>query len=167
MVLKNPYGNIHHGTPIKGFLKGRSSQALSFILIAALLFNIGGNNVMYSLEWEPNGVYWKYYGDVSGKEIIEASIIIYSDPRFDNLRYKMVDFLDTQSIQMDADEIAEIAYQHRAAALSNLDVKTAIVTTESGIKKALSFASFFKDSSWEVKVFQDLAEANNWAGRKQ
>ena len=120
---------------------------------------------MYKLEWESKGAYWKYYGDVSGREIIEASKIIYGDPRFDDLKYKLVDFLDTESIQIGINEITEIAVQHKAAAITNPNIKTAIVIKDSNKEIALSFASFFKDSSWEVKIFRDLNEARNWVGK--
>ena len=119
----------------------------------------------YKLDWEHDGVYWKYHGKVSGKEIIEASTAIYGDPRFDTLKYKLVDFLGVESVKMDEDEVALIAYQHRAAEKSNPYIKNAIVI-KSGSKLADMFAAFFRDSSWDVQVFQNLDEANNWLGRE-
>lgn len=120
---------------------------------------------MYKLDWEPNGVSWKYYGNVSGEEVIEASIVVYGNYRFDDLRFKLVDFLDVESINMDENQIAEIAHQHLAAAISNPRIKTAIVVKEHMNEMAILFASFFKDSNWEVKIFQDKNEAYNWIGR--
>lgn len=120
----------------------------------------------YKLDWERDGVYWKYYGNVSGKEIIEASTAIYGEPQFDTLKYKLVDFLDAETIKMDKDEVALIAYQHRSAERSNPYVKNAIVIKPSGSELANNFAAFFSDSFWEVQIFQNLDEANNWLGRK-
>ena len=120
----------------------------------------------YKLDWEHDGIYWKYSGSVSGKEIIEASTAIYGDPRFDDLKYKLVDFLDVETISMDKDEVALIAYQHRSAERSNPYVKNAIVVKSSGSELANNFASFFSDSHWDVQIFQNLDEANNWLGRK-
>jgi len=119
----------------------------------------------YKLDWENNGIYWEYYGKVSGKEIVEASTTIYGDERFDTLKYKLVNFLGVESIKMDEDEVALIAYQHRAAERSNPNIKNAIVIKQ-GSKLADKFAAFFSDSSWDVQVFQDLDEANDWLGRK-
>ncbi len=120
----------------------------------------------YRLDWEGKGVYWKYYGNVSGKEIIEASTAIYGDQRFDTLKYKLVDFLAVETIKMDEDEVALIAYQHLAAEKCNPYVKSAIVIKPSGSELANNFAAFFSDSHWEVQIFQDMDEANNWLGRK-
>lgn len=120
---------------------------------------------MYKLDWEPSGAHWKYYGDVSGAEIIRASKEIYGDPRFDDLEFKLVDFLGAEAIQIHKNEVAEIACQHKVAAISNPNVKTAIVMKKSDNEMAIFFASFFEDSSWDVRIFQDINEANKWLGR--
>ena len=69
----------------------------------------------YELSWEVNGVYWKYSGKVTGSEIVEASTLIYDDERFDILKYKLVDFLDVESIEIEKEELRLIAYQHLVA----------------------------------------------------
>ena len=118
----------------------------------------------YDIIWEEKGVYWKYRGSVTGKEIVEASTSIYGDPRFITLKYKFVDFLDADSIDIDKDQLALIAYQHLAAERSNPYIKNAILI-KTGEKIADSFAAFFDKSSWEIKVFHDRDEANQWVGR--
>ena len=118
----------------------------------------------YDLIWEKSGVYWKYNGKVVGDEIVEASTSIYGDPRFVTLKYKFVDFLDVDSVEIDNNQLALIAYQHLAAERANPYLKNAILI-RTGQKLAHQFAEFFKKSSWEVKVFTDPAEANKWAGR--
>lgn len=117
------------------------------------------------LIWEPDGVYWRYYGKVSGKEIIDASTSIYGDPRFDNLKYKLVDFLDIESFEIDKKEIIQIAFQHKAAEISNPNVKNAIVMKSKSNELVNTFSSFFSGSSWEVKIFNDLHNASVWLGR--
>jgi len=117
------------------------------------------------MQWEKRGVYWKYSGNVSGREIIEASGVIYGDPRFDTLEYKLVDFLDATAVNMTDDEVARVAYQHKAAEVSNPRIKNAIVMTVA-LNLADKFAAFFVDSRWEVKVFQDMESANQWLERK-
>ena len=118
----------------------------------------------YDLIWEDNGVYWKYSGRVVGKELVDASTSIYGDARFIHLKYKFVDFYDVESVEVNKDELALIAYQHLAAERANPYLKNAILI-KSGHKLAREFASYFSKSSWEVKVFTDLDQANNWAGR--
>ncbi len=119
----------------------------------------------HTIQWEDKGVYWKYSGDVSGKEIFDASEVIYGDPRFDNLEYKLVNFLDASSVNMTDEEIARIAFQHKAAEISNPRVKNAIVMVAE-VEIAEKFATFFTDSRWEVQIFQDMESADRWLGRQ-
>lgn len=120
----------------------------------------------HTLIWEPKGVYWKYTQQVSGEEITETSKSIYRDPRFKDLQYKLVDFLDVETIEMDKKDIIRIACQHRSAVKFNRNIKSAIVLKSKTNKLANKFTELFKGSSWEVQVFQNLDDANNWLGRK-
>ncbi|MCW8955618.1 MAG: hypothetical protein OQL09_01945 [Gammaproteobacteria bacterium] len=126
----------------------------------------------YKLEWEPRGIYWEYSGNVTGDEILEASTRIYGDHRFDDIRYKLVNFLNADTIDIEEDEVNMIAFQHKAASISNSRIKTAIVihphTTMSrnNSAKLELFITNLATSSWEVEVFNDLQKANIWLGRK-
>lgn len=120
---------------------------------------------MFEFNWEPHGVRWRYYGTTSGEEIVSASKLIYGDPRFDDLRYKLVDLVEADSFAMERHDIAEIASQHKAAALSNPNVKTAIIVKESCVEQAAYFASLFRKSTWVVRIFHDPREADAWLGR--
>ena len=120
---------------------------------------------MYKIEWADNGVYWRYYGDISGREIIEVSKLIYSDPRFVTIEYKLVDFLDIDSISLSKVEATEIVGLHKAAALSNGNIKNAVVTS-SNSELANKFAYFFSSLCCEFFVFRDREKGNNWLGSK-
>lgn len=121
---------------------------------------------MNKLTWEQNGVYWKYSGKISGQEIIDASTAVYGDSRFDDLRYKLADFLDAETIEMSDDELMVLAFQHRASERANSNIKNAIVVRPEFNELAKHFVSFFDDSSWLVKVFHEREEANNWLARE-
>jgi len=121
----------------------------------------------YELVWEDNGVYWKYRGNITGDEIIDASTSIYGDARFITLKYKFADFTEVEDFEMDKRQLALIAYQHLAAERSNPYLKN-VILIKPGHKitqMAHEFATYFNKSSWEVKVYTDLDEANQWAGR--
>lgn len=120
----------------------------------------------HTLDWEQNGVYWKYSGNVSGQEIIDASTEIYGDPRFDSLKYKLVDFSDVESIEISEEEIKLITFQHAASSKSNARIKNAIVMAKYDERGKLFAHYLVKSSSWEVSVFNNLTEANNWVGRE-
>ena len=117
------------------------------------------------LIWEPGGAYWKYSGKITGQEIINATSVIYGDSRFDDLKYKLVDFFDVENIEINNDEITMIACKHRVASQSNPYIKNAILVRQKQNILANKFVTFFDDTPWSVQVFYDLDKANNWLGR--
>jgi hypothetical protein len=89
------------------------------------------------------------------------------DARFITLKYKFVDFIDVDDLLMDKSQLALIAYQHLAAERANPYLKN-VILIKAGHKMAQmahEFATFFTKSSWDVKVFTDLDEANKWVDR--
>ena len=120
----------------------------------------------HKLVWEPEGVYWKYYGKVSGLEVFDATMIAYGDSRFDELKYKLVNFLDIESIEMKEAEVRAIAKQHKSAERHNPYIKNAIVLKSKTNELAIKFATLFSDSRWDVQIFDDLDAANDWLDRK-
>ncbi|MDH5600196.1 MAG: hypothetical protein OEY78_02710 [Gammaproteobacteria bacterium] len=117
------------------------------------------------LTWEKNGLYWKYTDKITGEELLDASTIVYDDPRFSDIKYKLVDFIDVKIAEVDKEDIIRLACQHRAAVLSNPCVKNAIVIDSKSNKLANKFVELFKGSNWEVQLFQNIDEANEWLGR--
>jgi len=120
---------------------------------------------VYEVEWGDKRVYWKYYGDISGSEIIEISQLVYGDPRFAEIKYKLVDFLDIDSINLSRVEAAKIVKLHKAAALSNRNIENAVVAC-SNAELANKFTFFFSSLCWEFFVFQDREKGNNWFASK-
>jgi len=120
----------------------------------------------HKLVWEPEGVYWKYYGKVSGLEVFDATMIAYGDSRFDELKYKLVNFLDIESIEIKEAEMRAIAKQHKSAERHNPYIKNAIVLKSKTNELAIKFAALFSDSRWDVQIFDDLDAANDWLDRK-
>ena len=109
---------------------------------------------------------WKYSGIVSGEEIIEASTAIYGDARFDKLRYKLVDFLEIESLEAGEKEVALVAFQHQSAATYKTNIKNALVIKSEQSELAHKFVEFSNDSLWPIKVFHNLDDANEWLGRE-
>ena len=54
----------------------------------------------YRLVWEHRGVYRQYLGDVTIAERRQSFDAIVSDPRFDDLRYTITDYLDVGAYEI-------------------------------------------------------------------
>lgn len=121
---------------------------------------------MVKVEWKERGVCWKYSSSVSGEEVIKASVAIYADKRFDELRYKLCDFLEADSISMTARDTSKLVCQHAAAAQTNPDIKIAVVGKKIDFP-SLSllvehFSSYESEFSWPVALFEGLVAAHEW-----
>jgi hypothetical protein len=119
----------------------------------------------YEVKWESRGVYWRFFGRATGFEILQANLDAYGDPRFEELKYQIADFLEIESLEMDLREVKKIAYMDKAAARSNPNVRVALVakpeTLEMHAKLHAEYAGY---SPWETEVFESLEEARSWLG---
>lgn len=120
----------------------------------------------FKMTWEPDGLYWEYDGKISGLEVFKASMLAYGDMRFEELNYKLVNFLDIESIDMNENEAIAIASRHKAAETDNSYIKNAIVVSSKTNELANKFAACFSGSHWDVRVFDELDAANEWLDRK-
>ena len=121
---------------------------------------------MVTVKWHEQGVSWTYFGSVRGEEIVNASTGIYSDPRFDDLRYKLCDFLNVDDINVTVSEIDKIVCQHAAAAHTNPDIKIAVVGKKSDFDKLLLLIERFRNyesrGSWPIELFEDMPSVWAW-----
>ncbi len=81
----------------------------------------------YKITWEPTYVSFDYHGEVSSEDIIESNKEVYGDPRFDQIRWELVSFDETESITFTNANIRLIAYMDQAAARSNPHISVAFV----------------------------------------
>ena len=92
-----------------------------------------------------------------------------SDPRFDDLRYTLSNYLNIDGLEFDVDKITHIISKHAkinaAASLSNPHIKRAIVTTDETV---IAFANLYiaesesEKNAWQLNVFSNLADAQAW-----
>jgi hypothetical protein len=144
-------------------------RAIILSPLQALRIHFSIIDMPYLTEWKDKGYYIKYSGRVSTDDVIQASVDIQGDPRFDNLRYIISDYLDIDILEYDADNFKEkISYHafiNAAASRSNPQIKRAVVATD---KTVLSFADIYKnkssevDTPWEFSTFSSVDEAYKW-----
>jgi hypothetical protein len=80
----------------------------------------------YSTKWEPSGVLWTFYGEVTGDEILRANREIYGDPRFHRLTWQLVDLTGVERFDVTEDDMATIAVHDRAAARDKPHIRVAV-----------------------------------------
>jgi hypothetical protein len=117
----------------------------------------------YILAWEERGVYSKFSGIVSGAELMQCNRDIYGDVRFDTIKYQLFDMLDTTGLAIDALDVRKVAACDNAAAITNPNVKCALVAiNENAHILSEVYQSGISESPWEGLSFITIQEARAW-----
>lgn len=114
----------------------------------------------HTFSWENRGVYKHFTGHVSYQEYAHSQERVISDPRADDIRYVINDFLDVTGYAVTPEEAEYLAAFNRGASLSNPYVRVAYVTTDGRIKFLIKLVSTI--SAFELKAFPTLAAAREW-----
>jgi hypothetical protein len=121
------------------------------------------------IVWEKDNVlYVKYSGTVTGEDARKAQDSTGSDPRFDDLKGIIVDGSKvSENLHTDID-VEILSSISRAQAISNPNLKNAVITDPSD--KGLALSTFYKmlaeESSWEIELFHNEEDARKWVELK-
>lgn len=115
----------------------------------------------FVIHWETHGVYRQYHGHIGGDELLTSVQRVESDARFDGLRYVINDCLGVLGIDIPDTTIHLLAAIDQAAALSNPNIRIAVVATDRQIQ-ALSQLYAGTQRGYPLAVFPDLAAARAW-----
>lgn len=116
----------------------------------------------YELTWEEFGVYRRYFGDVSIAERRASFDEICGDPRFDDLKYTITDYLDVGHYEITKVATAEIAALHVGPLLTNPRLVLAAVATRPDIVAAIQD---FKDLAFTqapYRLHANVHDARQW-----
>lgn len=117
----------------------------------------------YSVEWLRQGIIWTFFGIVTSEEALRSNQELYGDPRFDNTRFQLADFSTVEKVEFTVSDVKRIAYLDRAAALTNGNLRVAIIADQSILEDyMLTYAKFAPRNAWKVKLFQTREEACGW-----
>lgn len=121
----------------------------------------------YELTWESRGAVKRFFGHVTGNDVLQSVINVESDERFDRLRYVINDFLEATGLTVSASELDEIAAIDGAAALVNRNIRIAIVTTNPEIISASDQYAKSPMNAYPTRIFPTVNEARTWLGVDQ
>lgn len=118
--------------------------------------------VGYEILWEPRGTVKRFYGHVTDAQLMQSVIDIEGDHRFDTLRYVINDFLEVASFDVSAANVRIIAAIDAAAALTNPNIKVAIVATDAQVHALAEVYASAPTKPYPTAVFATTAAARNW-----
>jgi len=115
-------------------------------------------------NWETNGLYRKFSGILCGDEILNSNFELHTDPRFQDIKYIINDFLDVTEFSIKTTHTS--AYAKSDEIISNAKIKLRIailVTNPELIDLANDYRNKMKDCSFDCEIFQTIEEARKWA----
>ncbi len=115
------------------------------------------------IYWEPKGIFRRYFGHVTGPEMTEPVIAMQADPRFDGVRYVILDLLDVETFSVTQADLELIGALDTAAVHSNPRLRLAIVATNPEIVGMVAQYEDVADGAFPTAVFSTVAEARDWA----
>lgn len=121
--------------------------------------------VGYEVVWvQPSGLIKKHFGHVTSREVLVANRKAEEDFRFDSLRYVINDFSECTEVSISLADIEEISAIDCAAAVTNPQIRLAIVATHPDILAASN--AYVNDllSPFDTRIFSSMNTARSWLG---
>lgn len=116
----------------------------------------------YELQWEPQGVYRRYYGHVTIDERQHSFNEICADPRFKDLLYTITDYLAVESYEITPEATEDIASQHSLPLLRNPNIIIAAAVLDKQIVGAIEHFIAVKRFSQPYRMFPSVEAARAW-----
>lgn len=119
----------------------------------------------YRTMWEPNGIVWEFYDDVTAQEIEDANDEFYGDPRSDRARYQIIDAANVTSVEWTERDITVAAAYDIGAEHAIKHLRVAYVARNpeivSKLEKYIEIARKL-NKTWQFQGFADVSEARKW-----
>lgn len=116
----------------------------------------------YDHTWEPRGVYRRYFGAVTIAERRQSFDQICADPRFDDLRYTITDYLDVESYEITEQATMEIAAMHVGPTRTNPRIVIAAVAVDERIIGAIQHFISLQFIAQPYRIFATEEAARAW-----
>lgn len=119
----------------------------------------------YDIQWKKNGAYRRFYGSITGQEVIDMTKMVFSDQNYKNLQYIISDYLGVTQSSMTIDEASIVAHLCHDAAKLNAKLKVAMVVSNENLQALGALVGFeleHFETPWEAEFFSSESEAVQW-----
>lgn len=116
----------------------------------------------FEISWEGDGVYRRYHGNVTIDDRRRSFDRICADPRFDDLRYAITDYLTVEGYEITPWATEEIAAMHIGAMHTNPRIVIAAVVVDTAIIDAIEHFISLRFISQPYRIFSSVTEARRW-----
>ena len=119
----------------------------------------------YELIWEDRGVLWRFRDVVTGDELVQANLDIYSDPKFESIDYELVIFSDSVVFEASSETVRRVAEMDTGASKKNPKIVVVIVASQTvirGLANLYRIQHEVTGGPWKTEYFATEEEARRW-----
>ena len=117
----------------------------------------------YTNTWEPEGLYRKFIGEISGDEILESNFELHSNANFQTIKYIINDFTEVTGHTIEETHTKAYATSDDIISNSKGKLKIALFVTHSPlIALANSYRDHMRGKMFECEIFQSIEDAREW-----
>ncbi len=124
----------------------------------------------YEINWEKKGVLVRFNGIFSYKENMNANIELYSDSKFENLKYIIWDLSKISEVNINEEEAKITGMQDKLTASKLPEVKMAIVALDKRVKNLChEYVAYSQNinKGWTFMVSDNLESIRTWVSSNQ
>lgn len=116
----------------------------------------------YEIRIEPGGVHKRFWGHVTGEELVASSLDLHESPGFEALHYSINDFLEVETYRIDDMDVRLVTSFTIDASHANARILIAILTCDPMVRALVQPFRRRIQHSHPVGIFRSLDEARSW-----
>ena len=117
----------------------------------------------YKITWMDTTVIIDFSGDVTTQEIREHGIEVNDDPRFKNIKKRISNCSQIQSINASSSDIKIFGFIDNKISAMAPSANMAVVSTHEQIKaNTEDYKKAFGDGQWKIELFPSITQALAW-----
>ena len=121
----------------------------------------------HTYYWEEEGLYRKFFDEISGEEILTSNFEIHNEPEFINIKYIINDFNDVSGYTVKKEHTGIYAKTDDIISNTKGKLNIAIVVKNEELKLfAESYRQQMKNRQFTCEIFDSLEEARDWVAKK-
>ena len=120
----------------------------------------------YRYNWEADGLYRIFYGQISGDEILESNFELHAHPDFKNIKYIINDFRDVTGHSIQTSHTNAYAVSDDVISNSKGKLKIALLVTQEPLMVlANNYRDLMKGKLFDCEIFSDMDNARLWTSK--
>lgn len=117
----------------------------------------------FQTNWTQSGIIWKFSGTLTSDDIFRSSTEVYGDPRFDTMRFQLLDMVDVKDFDVSDEIMEEVTVMDMAASTTNPYLKIALIGSDMQIERLVSlYENTTGSAPWETAIFSTFEDARDW-----